>query len=208
MGVDASRGDIDRVRRAIQADDDVERFAYLDHRAALAELRRIFRRNHELRDGVLARDLPVSFRLQVRNGALDTVEERYEPMASVDTVVDGSSNEANAWSARQGCSRTAYDLEVFMDEAATPRQITAAASLARQAAMVVGVEVADANEVRAIFDCLRSRGAKNLPDPPPAILHVDVDDPAHPAFEALQSSLLAAPGVGAVLWDPYIGTGI
>jgi hypothetical protein len=62
--------------------------------------------------------------------------------------------------------------------------------------------------VGAIFDCLRSKGAKKLPDPPPAILHVDVDDPAAPAFEALKSSLVAAPGVGAVLWNPSVGSGV
>jgi cell division protein FtsX len=144
MDVHASRAQIARVRDEIESDDDVERFAYLDHRTALAEFRRIFRRNHELRDGILARDLPVSFRLVVRRGALDDVGARYEAVAGVDEVLDGRSNETNGWTAREACSRTAYDLEAFMDEGATSEQIAAATSLARQAPTVEGVEVADA----------------------------------------------------------------
>jgi hypothetical protein len=207
MEVDASRSEIAGVGDAIAVDDDVERYAYLDHRTALAEFRRIFRRNRQLRDGVLARDLPVSYRLVVRPGTLDDVRQRYASMAGVDIVMDGSSNETNAWSARVACSRTAYDLEVFMADSATPDQVDGVAKIARRSRLVDGVEVADAKEVNAIFECLRGRNGGRRPALPPVIVHVDVDDPADPAFEGLRSALVAAPGVDMVNSNPSVGAG-
>jgi cell division transport system permease protein len=87
MTVDATGRQIDDVRSTLRSDTAVKSFAFLDKKAALAEFKRIFRKDPDLTRNVDASALPTSFRIVPRRAELtNSIQRRYQTVPGVDTV--------------------------------------------------------------------------------------------------------------------------
>lgn len=87
MDVRATPEQIERVRDAILAADDINEFAFLTKRDALREFKKIFKDDKELINSIQASSLPVSFRLRVGGDIeLEHFAATFEPLDGVDEV--------------------------------------------------------------------------------------------------------------------------
>jgi cell division transport system permease protein len=87
MKVEATDQQIADVQTALSKSSDVKSFKYLDKNAALAEFKRLFRKDPDLVKNITASALPTSFRVVPAKAELtNTVKRRFEPLAGVDDV--------------------------------------------------------------------------------------------------------------------------
>ena len=86
MTVDATSQQISDVQTALKSDSQVRSFTFVDQKAALAEFRRIFRKDPDLTRNVDASALPTSFRIVPTRAELtNTIASRYQTDPGVDT---------------------------------------------------------------------------------------------------------------------------
>ena len=87
MTVDATSQQIGDVRTALKGDSQVKSFTFVDQKAALAEFKRIFRKDPDLTRNVDANALPTSFRIVPTRAELtNTIASRYQTDPGVDQV--------------------------------------------------------------------------------------------------------------------------
>jgi cell division transport system permease protein len=87
MTVDATSQQIGDVRTALKSDTQVKSFTFVDQKAALAEFKRIFRKDPDLTRNVDANALPTSFRIVPTRAELtNTIASRYQTDPGVDQV--------------------------------------------------------------------------------------------------------------------------
>ena len=87
MRPDAPQGQIDAVKRELDATPEVKRSIFVDKKAALAEYRAIFKDNDDLREVVEEADMPTSFRVVPTRGELaNSIGRRFETRAGVQDV--------------------------------------------------------------------------------------------------------------------------
>ena len=87
MTVDATSQQISDVQTALKSDSQVRSFTFVDQKAALAEFRRIFRKDPDLTRNVDASALPTSFRIVPTRAELtNTIASRYQTDPGVDQV--------------------------------------------------------------------------------------------------------------------------
>jgi cell division transport system permease protein len=87
MKVDATKQQISDVSAALKSDADVKSFIYIDKKAALAEFKRIFRKDPELARNITADALPASFRIvPIRAERTNFVKNQFTSKAGVDSV--------------------------------------------------------------------------------------------------------------------------
>jgi cell division transport system permease protein len=88
MRPDAPQGQIDAVKRELDATPEVKNAKFVDKKAALAEYRKLFADNDDLRDIIDDEaDMPTSFRVIPTKGELArTIGTRFETRAGVDKV--------------------------------------------------------------------------------------------------------------------------
>jgi cell division transport system permease protein len=87
MTVDATSQQIGDVRSALKGDNQVKSFTFVDQKAALAEFKRIFRKDPDLTRNVDASALPTSFRIVPTRAELtNTIASRYQTDPGVDQV--------------------------------------------------------------------------------------------------------------------------
>ena len=87
MTVDATSQQINDVRTALKGDNQVKSFTFVDQKAALAEFKRIFRKDPDLTRNVDASALPTSFRIVPTRAELtNTIATRYQTDPGVDQV--------------------------------------------------------------------------------------------------------------------------
>ncbi len=87
MTVDATSQQIGDVRSALKGDNQVKSFTFVDQKAALAEFKRIFRKDPDLTRNVDANALPTSFRIVPTRAELtNTIASRYQTDPGVDQV--------------------------------------------------------------------------------------------------------------------------
>src|SRR5260370_6329107 len=87
MKVDATKQQINDVNAGLKSDADVKSFTYINKNAALAEFKRIFRKDPELARNVTADALPTSFRIvPIRAERTDFVKRQFTNRPGVDVV--------------------------------------------------------------------------------------------------------------------------
>jgi cell division transport system permease protein len=87
MTVDATSRQIGDVQSALKSDTAVKSFTFLDKKAALAEFKRIFRKDPDLTRNVDASALPTSFRIVPQRAELtNSIQRRYQTQPGIDTV--------------------------------------------------------------------------------------------------------------------------
>ena len=87
MVVKATASQVSAVRARIDRDADVIKDTYLDHQAAYAEFKRLFRDQPVLIENETPQSLPESFRVELRDGALTSqVAARYRHLPGVQSV--------------------------------------------------------------------------------------------------------------------------
>src|SRR5713226_5048317 len=87
MKVDATKQQISDVNVALKSDADVKSFTYIDKKAALAEFKRIFRKDPELARNITADALPASFRIvPIRAERTNFVKSQFTTKPGVDSV--------------------------------------------------------------------------------------------------------------------------
>ena len=87
MTVDATNTQISDVRSALKSDPQVKKFTFLDKKAALAEFKRIFRKDPDLTRNVDASSLPTSFRIVPTRAELTpAIQRRFQTQPGVDQV--------------------------------------------------------------------------------------------------------------------------
>ncbi len=88
MREDASAGQIDAVKRELQATPEVKSFKYVDKDAAYAEYREIFKDTPDLEDVLTKEEIPTSFRVVPRKAELaSAVGNRFKDRPGVRSVV-------------------------------------------------------------------------------------------------------------------------
>jgi cell division transport system permease protein len=87
MRVDATAPQISDVNSALKSDTNVKSFTYIDKKAALAEFKRIFRKDPDLTRNVTSDALPTSFRIVPRRAELtSTIQGQFQSQPGVDSV--------------------------------------------------------------------------------------------------------------------------
>ncbi len=87
MTVDATKQQTSDVDAALRSDSDVKSFTFIDKKAALAEFKRIFRKDPDLTRNVTADALPTSFRIVPKRAELtNTIQRRFQTEPGVDSV--------------------------------------------------------------------------------------------------------------------------
>jgi cell division transport system permease protein len=87
MRVDATSPQIGDVNTALKSDTNVKSFTYIDKKAALAEFKRIFRKDPDLTRNVTADALPTSFRIVPKRAELtNTIQRQFQSQPGVDSV--------------------------------------------------------------------------------------------------------------------------
>jgi cell division transport system permease protein len=87
MRPDAPQGQIDAIERELRATPEVKDSIFVNKKAALAEYRKIFQDNDDLRDVVTEEDMPTSFRVVPTKGELaKAIGRRFETRAGVQDV--------------------------------------------------------------------------------------------------------------------------
>jgi cell division transport system permease protein len=87
MTVDATSTQISDVRSALKSDPQVKKFTFLDKKAALAEFKRIFRKDPDLTRNVDEGSLPTSFRIVPTRAELTPqIQRRFQTQPGVDQV--------------------------------------------------------------------------------------------------------------------------
>jgi cell division protein FtsX len=117
------------VAKQLESSKQVQRYQHLDHDDAMAEFRRIFRRNQKLVHSIRPSELPESFRVDLRSRRdADAFVRRMERVDGVDEVTNAADRptEANLLDVIHGCQGNAADVEVFMTRDATQDQVAAA----------------------------------------------------------------------------------
>ena len=88
MRPDASAGQVDAIKRELQATPEVKKFTYVNKDAALTEYKEYFKDNPDLLDVVTRDDLPTSFRIVPRKAELaEWVGRRFDTSPGVSEVV-------------------------------------------------------------------------------------------------------------------------
>jgi cell division transport system permease protein len=87
MSVPATSLQIGDVNSALKADTNVKSFTYIDKKAALAEFKRIFRKDPDLTRNVTSDALPTSFRVVPKRAELtSTIQREFQSKPGVDSV--------------------------------------------------------------------------------------------------------------------------
>jgi cell division protein FtsX len=172
MEVEATEPEIAFVRSKLRRRPDVQVFAFLDHPAALAEARRIFKDDDEFVKSLTADALPTSFRVRFRShvdhGAFQTEFERLPGVDEVQfTPTKQHVRKARALDARARACRGEVDAEVFMAVRATTEQEDAVAAVLAAMDGIESVERVSHDGAAATFACLfpneRVPAASTLP---------------------------------------------
>jgi cell division transport system permease protein len=87
MTVDATKQQINDVDTALKSDADVKSFTYIDKKAALAEFKKIFRKDPDLVRNITADALPPSFRIvPIRAERTNVIKSQFSSKPGIDQV--------------------------------------------------------------------------------------------------------------------------
>jgi cell division protein FtsX len=151
MKVGVTAREIATVRRRILGSSRVSRFAFLDRQHAYREAKRVLAKSHpELAKGLRPRDVPLSFRLLVKNDGMALILAgrlaRLPGVADVDLLA--------IHRRRKRCDAPLPDVGVTMDLAATPEQVAGVQSLLDEDAAVAKIEFETQSGATACLLCL------------------------------------------------------
>jgi cell division protein FtsX len=172
MNVDATSSELVRVRGEIEADEAIERFAYLDQDAALVEYAEIFGANEAAK--IDASELPASFRVTlVSDIGREAIAERYAAMLGVDDVKgQGSSVEV----VDASCGRIT-DAELFLDLDINEGTTSSIEEAIEANPAVAHVRFRSEEEAFEVYECLAEHDpdlAQNTPEALPTSFVLDL----------------------------------
>lgn len=205
MDVGATATEIDAVDRLIRSTPTVRRFAFLDHADAYREFKRIFRNKPKLVRSTLPRDLPQSFRLDMRSKrAADSFAEEVRQTPGVDSAEPTYPKSGRQMLvAVRMCQQRGATFQLFMDVSAGPEQLEAARALVAAEPGLTVVRVLSHDDAYTEF-------TQAFASEPDIVRGTEPEDlPTSVRFEATSSPsddfigrVEAAPGVDSLVSPP------